>query len=72
MWPWARDLLGDAKPTVLTNTDGFQFEKIAALQPDLIIGTNAGVTQAELRQALQARTHGDAPQGLRAVLLPLG
>ena len=47
VWPWARDLLGDAKPTVLTNTDGFQFEKIAALQPDLIIGTNAGITQAD-------------------------
>ena len=43
MWPWAQDELGDAKPTVLSNADGFQFEKIAALRPDLIIGTNAGM-----------------------------
>ena len=42
VWPWAREALGDAKPTVLSNADGFQFERIALLRPDLIIGTNAG------------------------------
>src|SRR5687768_7678808 len=41
-WPWARDLLGDAEPEVLTTSNGFEFEKIAALEPDLIVGTNAG------------------------------
>ena len=46
-WPWAQDELGDAKPTVLSNADGFQFEKIAALRPDLIIGTNAGMQRAD-------------------------
>ena len=43
VWPWARAALGDAEPTVLTTDDGFQFEKIAALRPDLIIATNAGL-----------------------------
>ena len=47
VWPWAQDELGDAKPTVLSAADGFQFEKIASLRPDLIIGTNAGVQQAD-------------------------
>jgi iron complex transport system substrate-binding protein len=47
VWPWATSLLGDAKPTVLTTADGFAFEKIAALAPDLIIGVNAGMKKAD-------------------------
>ncbi|SFA39319.1 iron complex transport system substrate-binding protein [Rhodococcoides kroppenstedtii] len=43
-WPWARDLLGDATPEVLSQVDGIQFEKVSALEPDLIIGTNAGMS----------------------------
>jgi iron complex transport system substrate-binding protein len=40
-WPWARAALGNAQPEVLTNNgDGFETEKIAALEPDLIIATN--------------------------------
>jgi iron complex transport system substrate-binding protein len=36
--PWAEDKLGSAeKPELLTNTDGIQFEKIAALRPDVIV-----------------------------------
>lgn len=46
-WPWAHDLLGDAHPEVLDGTDGLQFEQIAALAPDLIVGTNAGLTQED-------------------------
>lgn len=45
VWPWAADLLGDAEPEVLTTTDGFEYEKIASLRPDLIVGTNAGLEQ---------------------------
>ncbi|QXC63328.1 ABC transporter substrate-binding protein [Aquihabitans sp. G128] len=44
-WPWAQDELGDAKPEVLSIADGFQYEKIAALKPDLIVGTNAGMEE---------------------------
>ena len=47
VWPWAQEALGDAKPTVLSTTDGFEFEKIASLAPDLIIGTNAGIEQED-------------------------
>jgi iron complex transport system substrate-binding protein len=46
-WPWAEELLGDAEPEVLSTSDGFELERIAALQPDLIIGTNAGLTQKD-------------------------
>ncbi len=44
VWPWASGLLNGAQPTVLTTTDGFEFEKIASLTPDLIVGTNASMT----------------------------
>ena len=47
VWPWAREALGDAKPTVLTAADGFDFEKIASLRPDLIVGTNSGMRQRD-------------------------
>ena len=47
VWPWAQEQLGGAKPTVLSVADGFQFEKIAGLKPDLIIGTNSGMTKAD-------------------------
>lgn len=42
-WPWAQEALGDAEPVLLDTADGFQFEQIAALEPDLIVGTNAGM-----------------------------
>ena len=47
MWPWAADLLGDAGPEVLNTSDGLEFERIAALEPDLIVGTNAGLTEKD-------------------------
>ncbi len=43
-WPWAQDALGDAQPTVLDISDGFAFEQIAGLAPDLVIATNAGIS----------------------------
>ncbi|MTD46068.1 ABC transporter substrate-binding protein [Conexibacter sp. W3-3-2] len=47
VWPWAQDELGDATPTVLPTTDGLAFERIAALRPDLILATNAGLARAD-------------------------
>lgn len=44
-WPWATELLGDAEPTVLSEHDGLEYEKIASLRPDLIVGTNAGLDE---------------------------
>ncbi len=47
VWPWAQDELGDSKPEVLSVADGFQFEKIAGLRPDLILGVNSGMQKAD-------------------------
>jgi iron complex transport system substrate-binding protein len=45
VWPWAQDKLGSATPPqVLTDVDGIQFEKVAALKPDLILGIYSGLT----------------------------
>jgi iron complex transport system substrate-binding protein len=50
IWPWASGkLAGAAKPAVLTNTDGIQFEKVAALRPDLILGLYSGLTDQDYR-----------------------
>ena len=43
VWPWAQDELGDATPEVLPATD-LNFEQIAALDPDLIVGVWSGIT----------------------------
>ena len=45
-WPWARDELGDAEPEVLPATE-LNFEQIAALEPDLLIGVSSGMTQGD-------------------------
>lgn len=48
VYPWAEDALGDAeRPVLLNNTDGIELEKIASLQPDLIIGQYAGLKETE-------------------------
>ncbi len=45
-WPWAQDELGDAEPRCCASTE-LNFEQIAALQPDLIVGVSAGMTEAD-------------------------
>ncbi|WP_116950426.1 iron-siderophore ABC transporter substrate-binding protein [Jiangella endophytica] len=52
IWPWAQDELGDAEPVVLnegafTGMQDFDYETIAELEPDLIIGLYTGMTQEE-------------------------
>lgn len=44
-WPWALPKLGEAQPEVLDLGNGVQVDRIAALKPDLIVATNAGVDQ---------------------------
>jgi iron complex transport system substrate-binding protein len=46
IWPWARDELGGAEPEVLPATE-LNFEQIAALEPDLIVGVSSGMTEEE-------------------------
>ena len=45
VWPWAQPKLGGAQPVVLSLADGVQVDQIAALKPDLIVATNAGLDQ---------------------------
>ncbi|QYJ16653.1 hypothetical protein Rxycam_02488 [Rubrobacter xylanophilus DSM 9941] len=48
IYPWAEDEAGDADPEILNMPFGqLNFEKIAALEPDLIMGVYAGLTQEE-------------------------
>jgi iron complex transport system substrate-binding protein len=47
IWPWARRAMGATNPKVLEATDGIPIEKVAALRPDLIIGTNSGMTRGD-------------------------
>ncbi len=53
VWPWAQPRLGDAKPVVLNLDSGLQVDRIAALRPDLIVATDAGV-DADTYQKLSA------------------
>lgn len=46
VWPWARDELGEAEPEVLASGE-LNFERIAALEPDLILGIFSGMTEDE-------------------------
>jgi iron complex transport system substrate-binding protein len=46
IFPWATKALGSApRPEVLSFADGIQFEKVAALRPDLILGIYSGLTK---------------------------
>src|SRR5688572_19209776 len=65
-WPWAQDELGDAEPEVLSTADGLQLERIAALEPDLILGLNAGLddqTYAQLSEIAPTVAHAEGAEG---------
>ncbi|UWQ28140.1 ABC transporter substrate-binding protein [Leisingera sp. M523] len=42
VWPWGHDALGDARPAVFQGE--INFEKITALEPELIVGRWSGMT----------------------------
>lgn len=46
VWPWAQDELGDAEPEVLAASE-INFEAVAALRPDLIVGVSSGMSEEE-------------------------
>lgn len=48
-WPWAQDELEalGAEPEIVGDTTGIGFEKIAALQPDLILAVYGGLTDGD-------------------------
>ena len=48
IFPWAKEALGDAPmPEVLDFTDGIQYERIAALRPDLILAIYSGLAKKD-------------------------
>ena len=48
IFPWAEEALGGAaKPEVLSFTDGIQYERVAALAPDLILAIYSGLNQKD-------------------------
>lgn len=66
VWPWALDELGEAEPTVLSIADGFQYERIAALEPDLIIGVNGGVDEESYARLAKIAPTVAQPDGVTA------
>lgn len=45
--PWAEEAAGDAEPEILNMPEGLNFEAIAALSPDLIVGMYSGMTESD-------------------------
>lgn len=45
IYPWAEDEAGDADPEILNMPEGLNFERIAALEPDIIVGLYSGMTE---------------------------
>jgi len=69
-WPWAQDELGDAEPDVLRTADGLQVERIAALEPDLILGLNAGLDETTYDQLTAIAPTVAHPVGAEAYFSP--
>ena len=63
VWPWARRALGSARPTVLKAADGVDFEAVAALRPDLIIGTNSGIKRKDYEKLSELAPTVPGPKG---------
>lgn len=47
IFPWAEEAADGADPTILNMPDGLNFEAIAALNPDLILGLYSGMTEQD-------------------------
>ncbi|TCP53633.1 iron complex transport system substrate-binding protein [Tamaricihabitans halophyticus] len=46
-WPWTKPKWGETKPEIVGERDDYQLEKIAKLQPDLIIAQYSGMTKEQ-------------------------
>jgi len=62
--PWAEEKVGAAKrPELLTNTDGIEFEKIAALHPDVIVALYSDLSKADYEKLSQIAPTVAPPEG---------
>ncbi|GAB2609751.1 iron-siderophore ABC transporter substrate-binding protein [Kribbella endophytica] len=67
LYPWAEDRLKElngATPTVLKGDDGIQFERVAALRPDLIIALYADLSQSDYTKLSQIAPTIAPPKGV--------
>jgi iron complex transport system substrate-binding protein len=69
-WPWAQDELGGAEPEVLSTQDGFEYERLAALEPDLIVGTSAGIDETSYELLSQIAPTIAHPEGAPGYFAP--
>ncbi|MGB3770361.1 MAG: iron-siderophore ABC transporter substrate-binding protein [Rhodococcus sp. (in: high G+C Gram-positive bacteria)] len=70
-WPWAQSALGDASPEIVGSTaEGIDVEKVASVNPDLIVGTYAGVTQSEYDTLSQLAPTVTQPDGFADFGIP--
>lgn len=44
-WLWAQPALGDARPELITDSEEIPYERILAMNPDLVMATWAGIDQ---------------------------
>lgn len=49
LWPWASEALGDDPLPEVLPVDELNFEQIASLKTDLILGVNSGLTEKEYK-----------------------
>jgi iron complex transport system substrate-binding protein len=61
--PWAEDSVQGEKPELLTNTDGIQYEKVAALQPDVIVALYSDLEKADYDKLTAIAPVVAAPEG---------
>lgn len=47
VWPWAQDELGNAEPEVVGTAQEIDFETVASLDPDVIVGLYSAMTSDE-------------------------
>lgn len=68
-WPWAQDELADAEPAVLPREE-LNFERIAALAPDLITGLYSGMTERDYELLAQIAPTLAQPRGAAEFAVP--
>ncbi|TEW54660.1 iron-siderophore ABC transporter substrate-binding protein [Psychromonas sp. RZ22] len=69
VWPWAQKKLGDSKPLLL-DPNLLDYEAIAALKPDLIIGLSAGMNKKEYQKLNAIAPTLAQPQGYSNWTIP--
>lgn len=70
VWPWQQEEFGAELPTVVGDASTIDFEAVAALQPDLILGVYSGLTQADYDKLAQIAPTVAQPVGFEDYLAP--